>query len=190
MKIVLDQLGFDIDGVVADTATAFLRIANEDFGIDWLRLDDIVEFDVENCVALEPDIIRQIFARLMEDPVGENLRPMPHACEVLEKIAQYSPLTFVTARPFGEPIREWLRAHLSTQAFRSTRLFATGQHDGKGAFIRGQGLHFFIDDRAETCIALNKEGLAPIVYHQPWNAGRHSLACVDSWLAINTLCFP
>jgi len=189
MRIAPDRLGFDIDGVVADTAAAFLRIAAEDFGIDWLTLDDIVEFDLENCVAVDPDIIRQIFARLMEDPIGENLRPMPHACEVLEKLACTSPLTFVTARPLKEPIEEWLRMHLSATAFRSARLIATGRHDGKGTFIREQGLLFFIDDRAETCIALEKEGLTPIVYHQPWNAGRHALPCVDSWLAINRLCF-
>ena len=188
MKITPEHLGFDIDGVVADTAAAFLRLAAKDFGLTRLRLEDIIEFDMENCVDIDPEIIRNIFTRLMEDPVGEGLLPMPHACEVLEELAKAAPLTFVTARPFREPIREWLRKHLSEAAFGASRLIATGQHDGKGPFIREQGLHFFIDDRAETCIALKEEGLTSIVYNQPWNAGRHSLPVVDSWLDINRLC--
>jgi uncharacterized HAD superfamily protein len=183
-----EEIGFDIDGVVADTAGAFLRIAARDFGIDWLTVDDISEYDVENCVDIAPGIIREIFARLMDDPLEEGLQPMPHAVAVLEKLARKAPLTFITARPGRDPILEWLQETLSTRAFGATRLTATGLHDGKGAYIKEQGLHFFIDDRAETCIALEKQGLTPIVYHQPWNAGRHTLASVDGWLAIEKLC--
>jgi len=183
-----EKIGFDIDGVVADTAGAFLRIAARDFCIDWLTINDISEYDVENCVDVDPGIIREIFARLMDDPLGEGLRPMKHAVAVLEKLALRAPLTFITARPSQDPILEWLRENLSPRAFSQTRLTATGIHDGKGSHIKEQGLQFFIDDRAETCIALEKQGLTPIVYHQPWNAGRHSLASVDSWLAIDKLC--
>lgn len=190
LTIRTDLIGFDIDGVVADTAGAFLRIAAEDYGIDWLGLDDIVDFDVENCVDIEPAIIHAIFGRLMEDPVGEALQPMPHAVAVLEKLAASAPLSFITARPYRQPILDWLQKILSPRAFSRTRLIATGQHDGKAPFLRDQGLLFFIDDRAETCIALQTEGFTPIVYEQPWNAGRHCLASVDNWQTIEQLCFP
>jgi uncharacterized HAD superfamily protein len=185
-----ERLGFDIDGVVADTAGAFLRIAAEDYGIDGLELDDIVEYEVENCIAVDPAIIQAIFTRLMEDPVGEGMEPMPHAVTVLEKLAAAAPLCFITARPYRQPILDWLQKILSRRAFAQTKLVATGQHDGKAPFLRSQGLRFFIDDRAETCETLKMDGFTPIVYHQPWNAGRHSLASVDNWQAIEQLCFP
>lgn len=185
-----DRLGFDIDGVVADTASAFLRIAAKDYGIDWLGLDDIVDFEVENCVDIDAAIIQAIFTRLVEDPVGEGMEPMADAPAVLEKLAAKGPLFFITARPYRQPILDWLQKILSRRAFAQTSLVATGQHDGKAPFLRAQGLHFFIDDRAETCVALEREGFAPIVYQQPWNAGRHCLTAVDSWQAIDKLCFP
>ena len=185
-----DRLGFDIDGVVADTAGAFLRIAEEDYGIDWLQLEDIVEYDVENCIDIDPSIIHAIFSRLMEDPVGEGMEPIPGATMVLEKLATAAPLFFITARPYRQPILDWLQRILSPRAFEQTRLAATGQHDGKAPFLKAQGLHFFIDDRAETCVALQEAGFTPIVFRQPWNAGRHCLASVDSWQNIEQLCFP
>ncbi|MEJ2689241.1 MAG: hypothetical protein P8130_04695 [Deltaproteobacteria bacterium] len=185
-----ERLGFDIDGVVADTAGTFLRIAAKDYGIDWLKLDDIVEYEVENCIAVDPAIINAIFTRLMENPVGEGMEPMPHAVTVLEKLAATAPLCFITARPYRQPVLDWLQRILSRRAFTQTKLVVTGQHDGKAPFLRSQGLHFFIDDRAETCVALKMDGFTPIVYHQPWNAGRHSLASVDNWHAIEQLCFP
>ena len=122
--------------------------------------------------------------------MGEAMEPMPHATSVLEKLATSAPLFFITARPYRQPIADWLKKILSPRAFGRTRLIATGQHDGKAPYLREQGLHFFIDDRAETCVALKMEGFTPIVYSQPWNTGRHSLASVDNWQTIEQLCFP
>ena len=34
------RIGFDIDGVVADTGGAFLRILREEYGINSYRLED------------------------------------------------------------------------------------------------------------------------------------------------------
>ena len=68
-----------------------------------------------------------------------------------------------------------------------SRIVAMGEHDNKAAYIKNLGLRYFVDDRAETCIRLEQEGIVPLVYSQPWNRGRHALKTVDNWLAIRAL---
>lgn len=188
MKIHPGLIGFDIDGVVADTAEAFIRIARDDYGINTISLADITEFEVENCLDLEPSIVNDIFARILAAPLASGLKPMPHAVPVLNELARLAPLTFVTARPHGRPVADWLQSFLEPDAFEKTRLVAMGEHDRKASYIKELGLKFFVDDRAMTCINLCREGLSPIVYNQPWNRGRHNLPMVDNWLEIRALC--
>ena len=181
------RLAFDIDGVVADTAGAFLRIAAEEYGADHLSIDDIAEFEVEACLDLDPRIIRHIFQRLLEDPLGEDLAPMAGAAEVLEELAGCAEIVFVTARPLREPIEAWLVRRLGPRAGGRFRLVTTGGHDNKGGYLRRLGIETFIDDRAETCAALAAAGFSPIVFEQPWNRGRHRLPVVPDWRAIRSL---
>jgi uncharacterized HAD superfamily protein len=187
MQIGPGHLGFDIDGVVADTMEAFIRLAEEDYAIK-VSPGEITNFMVEECLDIDPTIIDDIFSRLMIDPIGSDLLPMKNALTVLEEFAQEAPLTFITARPEAGPISEWLELHLSASAFADSRLVATGDHDDKADHIRAMGLSHFIDDRAMTCNLLaGKTGITPIVYNQPWNFGRHTLLAVDNWQGIKKL---
>lgn len=190
MRIPPGRLGFDIDGVVADTAGAFIRLAREDYGIT-VRAEEITEFSVEECLPIPSEIIANIFERLLEDPLGENLQPTQDCIPVLRELAGAGPLTFITARPAAIPIAAWLEKHLGEKTFARTRLVATGDHDGKITHIKQFGLNYFIDDRHLTCKQLAVEpGITPLVYSQPWNRGRHTLSSVESWAEIRTLCFP
>jgi len=187
-KIPPRRLGFDIDGVVADTAGAFIRLARDQYGLGEIDPAEITAFQVEDCLDIPPRKVEEIFGHLLTDPIGHGLEAMPNAIEVLNELAATAPLTFITARPQHRPIKEWLEAKLAPHAAKTMRLVAMGEHDGKGEHIRKMGLQYFIDDRAETCIRLAAEGLSPYVYNQPWNRGRHRLPAVDNWLAIRDLC--
>lgn len=190
MKIAPSEIGFDIDGVVADTMEAFIRLAARDYAIH-VAPDQITDFLVEECLDLEPLVIENIFSRLMKAPLAEGLRPIPGALPVLHALAKESPLTFITARPDPTPIAAWLEKHLEPQVFSQARLVATGDHDGKAAYIRKLGLRYFVDDRPQTCQQLAAEtDITPIVFSQPWNRGRHSLASVESWEEVRNLCLP
>ena len=181
------HLGFDIDGVVADTMEAFIRIARTEYGLT-VRPEEITEFQVEDCLDMDPVVVDEIFQRLLEDPLGAGLQLMPYAGMVLKEFASQAPLTFITARPLARPIADWLRSKLGMNAFHKTRLIATGEHDDKTRHIQDMGLRYFIDDRAQTCLMLHAAGISPFVFSQPWNRGRHSLPTVDNWLAIRNLC--
>ena len=183
MNIAPQLIGFDIDCVVADTMEAFIRLADNDYGLTVVP-EQITRFRVEKCLEIDPDIVEAIFTRLLEDPEKCGLKPMPHAVEVLSELAEGSRLNFVTARPDPEPIAAWLHGVLGSDIFQKVRLAASGEHDSKSQYINDMGLEYFVDDRARTCIQLSTEGINAIVFQQPWNRGRHNLPVVDSWLEL------
>ncbi len=188
-KIHPRQIGFDIDGVVADTVEAFIRIARQDYGLDRISPADITEFEVERCLDVDPPVVQEIFTRLLQNPLAVGLKPMPHAVTVLGEFAQFAPLTFVTARQQEPPIAEWLATALGQDIFDRSRLVAMGDHDKKAQYIKELGLDYFVDDRAQTCVILNQYGITPMVYSQPWNHGKHDLQTVENWQDIRELCF-
>ena len=188
MMIHPGKIGFDFDGVVADTMEAFIRLADEDYAIKVSPLE-ITDFMVEECLDIEQGIVDDIFSRLVRDPLGVGLKPMADAIAVLEELAGDAPLTFITARPDVEPVAGWLDCYLSNKTFAKVRLIATGDHDGKVDHIREMGLSHFVDDRAVTGNLLAREkGITPIIYDQPWNLGQHALDSVDNWQAIKKMC--
>ncbi|MBU0483680.1 MAG: hypothetical protein KKB30_04105 [Proteobacteria bacterium] len=188
MKIHPKHIGFDIDGVVADTMEAFIRLAHEDYGIENITPSDITEFLAEDCLTIDPYIIEEIFNRLLTSPLEAGLKPMAGSMVVLKKLSQKAPLTFITARPQKDPIAQWLEANLGPEIFGACRLIATGEHDSKGEYIKNMGLKYFVDDRAQTCILLGKQDIIPIVFSQPWNQGKHNLTSVENWQAIHEMC--
>ena len=188
-KINPAHIGFDLDGVVADTGGAFIRIANEEYGLHSLSLEDITYYDVVDYLDVDRKIIDEIFKRLHDEPLSSGIHPMKDAIKVLHRYAENAPLSFVTARPEKEPIAMWLKHFLKPEAYENMRLVAMGVHDNKTSYIKDLGLEYFVDDRLQTCQKLATEGITPLVYNQPWNMNGHDLQTVDNWQAIHALCF-
>ncbi|MBU0674404.1 MAG: hypothetical protein KJ950_07165 [Proteobacteria bacterium] len=187
-KITPAIIGFDIDGVVADTMEAFIRIAADQYNLT-VPPHQLTEFMAEDCLDMDPAIIEEIFHTLLHHPLAAQLRPMPGAITVLTEFSQTTRLTFITARPDPDPIAEWLEHHLGSQVYSRCRLIATGDHNAKAPHIRSMDLRYFIDDRVETCHLLAEEpDITPIVFDQPWNNGRHQLQLVHDWQHIRTIC--
>lgn len=188
IKIHPTRLGFDFDGVVADTAEAFLRLSYEEYGHSF-RLEDITDFEVERCLDVDPEIVEAVFRKILFDSVGVGLQPMAGAVKVLEELTAEGVVTLVTARPQPEPVQEWLTTVLPADVCGNIRVVAMGAHDDKPRYAHDYGLDFFVDDRAKTCHQLSDAGIQPIVFAQPWNQGRHSFPFVSSWEEVRALCF-
>lgn len=188
-KIHPARLGFDFDGVVADTAEAFIRLSCEDYGYCSIRLEDITHFEVDLCLNMDPEVVEAVFRRILLNSVEVGLRPMAGAIKVLEELAGHAPVTLVTARPDPDPVRDWLHSVMQPAVCNNIRIVAMGAHDDKPRHVKEHGLECFIDDRAETCHQLVEAGIKPIVFSQPWNKGRHSFSTVNSWQEIRALCF-
>lgn len=187
-KIHPAEIGFDFDGVIADTVEAFIRIACEQYAHCGIRPEDITHFSVEQCLNMEAGIAESIFLQILNDSVGSGLLPMPGAVEVLGEMSNHGQVTIVTARPEAEPVHHWLHTVFPDPVWSSIRVVAMGDHDDKARHINNLGLTAFVDDRAETCLQLRSAGIHAIVFAQPWNRDRHSLPTVRTWADIRTLC--
>lgn len=181
------QLGFDFDGVIADTAEAFLRLACEDYGLCGFRQEDITRFEVEHCLPINAETVTDIFRKILHDSVGVGLQPLPGALEVLTELAETAGVTVITARPLLTPVLDWFAQHLPSSVAASIRVLAMGDHDDKARHILAQGLCCFVDDRAETCQQLHTAGIQPLVFRQPWNQNCRHFRAINSWQEIREL---
>jgi 5'(3')-deoxyribonucleotidase len=182
-------LGFDFDGVIADTAENFIRLACEEYGLCGISRKDITNFEVEQCLDMPKETAHAIFTSVQRDSIGTGLKPMPGAVEVIGELTEKHPVTVITARSLSTPVHDWLAHIFPPSTLPRIKIIAMGAHDKKSHHIHKQHLKYFIDDRAETCVQLSKcDGIDPIVFAQPWNENRHQLPVVRSWQDIKSLC--
>ncbi len=186
MKIDPSKIGFDIDGVMADTMTLFLKLARRDFGINNIRYKDITEYYLEDCLDIDPDIVGAIINRMIEGNSGIDLMPMDGAVDTLSKVGAVAPLLFVTARPRLEPIERWVRETLPLDPSRM-EVIATGSFEGKVEILKTRGIACFVEDRLETCFHLHENDIIPILFSHPWNQKPHSFHSVRNWTEIEEL---
>ena len=187
LKIAPGELGFDFDGVIADTAAAFLRIACEEHGYCSFSLADITNFDLEDCIDIPTPLVHRIFTDILLDSLGTGLTPMEGAVEVLSEMAVHSPITVITARDREAPVIDWLQEFFPGPTVNAMKVVAMGDHDDKLRYIREHRLKYFIDDRAETCTMLAANQITPLVFSHPWNRNRHNLPTVQSWAEIRDI---
>jgi len=175
------EIGFDIDGVVADTMEAFIRVAREEFGINYISKKQITSYWIEECLPVPLEITKTIINRFLADPFGIELEPLPGAGEILTRLAAHGRLTFVTARPTKNPIEAWLVSLLSDVPRGDIRVIATGHHSAKAEVLEKLKLKYFIDDHLETCQDLHSRGIRTIVFDQPWNRGHTPFLRIRTW---------
>jgi 5'(3')-deoxyribonucleotidase len=181
------SLAFDIDGVLADTMTLFLDIAREEYKIRDVKYEDITCYILEECVDIDPVLIETILTRIMDGTHNAPLKPMPGARNVLTRLSrQHSPILFVTARPYGETIYEWIQSVLPL-APESIEVVATGSFDAKVDVLSSRDISYFVEDRLETCYPLSEAGVTPIIFRQPWNRKRHPFIEVATWKELESL---
>ena len=181
------SLAFDIDGVLADTMTLFLDIAREEYQIRGVKYEDITCYTLEECVDIDPVLIKTILTRIMDGTHKASLKPMPGARNVLTRIGRlHNPILFVTARSTREPIYEWIQSVFSFDPD-SIEVVATGSFDAKVDVLSSRDISYFVEDRLETCYPLFEAGVTPIIFKQPWNRKRHPFVEVDTWQELESL---
>ena len=187
VAIPIQEIGFDFDGVIADTAEAFIRLACTEYGYCSFTCEDITNFELEDCLAIPGELVEKIFSDILIDSLATKLLPMPGAVECLEQFTLTSQVTIITARSLDNPVFDWLDRFFTKKAKENIKVVATGDHNDKVRHIHQHNLKFFIDDRAETCKQLVHENITPFVFTQPWNRDRHSLQTVANWEEIQAL---
>ena len=187
MRILPHEIGFDLDGVIADTATTFIRLACEEHNFCSFSLADITSFHVEDCLDIPMPLVDRIFTDILEDSLATGLKPMPGAVEVITELAAVTSVTVITARPLLQPARDWFNKFFPDNPGKAINLIAMGDHNDKARYIHEHGLKYFVDDRAETCRQLAADNITPLVFSQPWNRDRDGLQTVETWQDIRAL---
>lgn len=181
LKIPVDKIGFDFDGVIADTGENFIRLACEEHGFCSFSLEQITSFEVEGSLDMPSPVIRKIFNDILEDSLATGLKPLSGVSEVFTEMTAVSTVHVITARPLLEPMADWFKAHFPSRVNSRLNLVATGSPESKAGFIHELGLEYFVDDRAETCEQLAGENIIPLVFEQPWNRNQHEQRSVSDW---------
>ena len=180
------ELAFDIDGVFAETFRVFITTAQEEYGVQ-IAYEDMREYEFWHDLGLDEGMCEGIIQRILDFPVEMDIRPLQGAVRVLSALLNLGPLVFVTARPGKKAILEWIKQHLGLRDTRSIRLEATGTHREKIPVLIKRGIHYFVEDRLETCFLLEETPITPIVFEQPWNRKPHPFQRVRSWDELSTL---
>jgi uncharacterized protein len=187
MMIDPASVAFDIDGVVADTMTLFLDIAHQEFNLDGIQYEDITSYNLAECLDIKPNVIDAIVTRILDGNYNAPLSPIAGAPEVLTQLgSRYRPVIFITARPYVGPIREWIDKILCLDQA-AVEVIATGSYEAKSEILGERNIMYFVEDRLETCFALQDTGVQPVLFRQPWNRKPHPFVEVGSWDELQAL---
>lgn len=184
------ELAFDIDGVVADTMSLFVRLAHDRYGLSHITKDNMTCYNLYNCLNLEPEVIDDLICLTLDDEHTLQIPPMPMAPDVLTELANHGPLRFVTARIWPESIISWLQQTLPQVSPENIQVIATGLPEAKLAILKDLQVRYFVEDRLETCHLLAQDGIQPLLYDQPWNRVPNQFPRFDSWLQLRQIMLP
>jgi hypothetical protein len=181
------ELAFDIDGVFADTMTLFIDIAEEIYGISNIRYEDITEYEIERFTGMDKMMSMEIIRRILDGDHTSILAPLDGAAPVLNRLNRHHrPTLFVTARPSADRIFDWICEVLSVGSA-DIEVVATGSFDDKTEVLLERDIHYFVEDRLDTCFQLNSAGITPIVFRQPWNRKPHPFKEIGTWQELETM---
>ena len=181
MPLDLNKAAFDLDGVVVDVVTPFLRLLGERYNYKGFTPEDVTGFDLAAVLGVPEEIVGELLVDLFERPIEIGARPYPGAARVLAKLGRMEPLLFITSRPSPEPITAWFEAILPRLPPSRFEVVATGDPELKLECLLERNRLYFIDDYLDTCIMLSQAGLKPFVFDQPWNRSDESLPRIKGW---------
>ena len=186
MKILPNEIAFDIDGVVADTFRVFVDRARNSYGYQFYY-EDITEYEFRKTIDIDEQTSDEILRFLIDYPIESGIKPIRGAVEVLTRLSTMGPLFFVTARPEKASILKWIRHQLPKVDMNFIQLEATTSHTEKLPILLRNKVRYFVEDRLETCYLLEKSFITPIVFEQPWNRKFHPFPVVKGWNDISDL---
>jgi len=180
-------IAFDIDGVFADIMSLFIDIASSEFNLTGINYDDVITYDLRDCLDIDPLIIDKIIEMILSGNYCSSLKPVQGAQEVLTRLCNCNDrILFVTARETVYPIYNWVTGMLPVEPS-AIHVEATGTFDKKAEVLLNNNIAYFVEDRLETCFLINNAGINPVLFKQPWNRKEHPFIEVDSWRELESM---
>jgi len=178
------KIGIDLDGCAVDTNPMILYQANEMYYFDNnkkyskynkkireglgrpLRVDDIIRFKYEECTPLNKRDVDELFRVFTEEKKFLNLKPMPYAVIIINRLQEFYYEYFMTARP--KNARGQTLGWFKNSGIRNYENKLT--FDGnKLETAKTDNISKFIEDRAETALELAENNIDVLLLNYPWN---------------------
>lgn len=179
------QIGIDIDGVIADTDTAFRKKMKEVFGRDFPR-DEVKVFNYENCFKFtgkEKDIFYNLF---FDEELWKSIKLIKGARPILLKLKQKHSLILITGRPVE--IKNITLKWLKTKKIPFDNLyFMQGRQKHEIAKLNGHKLSLFLEDHPDYAFRMVQSGVRVLLMDYPWNQSLSShpqITRVKNWKQI------
>jgi len=182
------QIGVDIDGIIADTDTAFRKRLSEVFKRDFSR-DKVKEFRYENCFNFnrkEMDIFCGLF---LDKNLWKGIKLIEGAGPALRRLKKRHSLILITGRPIEvkDATLEWLGA----KKIPFDRLyFMQGRQKHEIARSNGHGLCLFLEDHPDYAYRMAEDGVKVLLMDYPWNRNVENhcnIQRVKDWKQINKI---
>jgi uncharacterized HAD superfamily protein len=154
------DLGFDVDGVIADFVSGFANAVKRRYGL-VLREEDVCHHDLGLVLGIsegEKD-------RLIRETMRENLPLITGARESLARLYDHGHrIVIMTWRPreFADSTREWLR---SKDISYSELVFL----DSGGRRADPINVDMVVEDNLENAIEWSQKVKKVLLYDHPWN---------------------
>lgn len=167
------MLGLDIDGVLADFISPFLRVLATRMGNGPIDPESVTDPNFMNHPLVTAEIISECIATISDDPkFWEALAPLASKkqWQALDSLSRERNLVFITHRyeretyDIGQVTRDWLRNH----GVSNPVVYFTQSH--KSELIGKLNVELFVDDRHENChdIAENTDAVV-LMPHRSYN---------------------
>jgi uncharacterized HAD superfamily protein len=167
------MVGLDIDGVLADFISPFLRVLEMRVGNGAITPATVMDLNFEKHAFVTEQAVLECIEEVSNDPAfWQELAPLPSSehWKALEALSRQQTLVFVTHRherqsySIQQVTRNWLKKHgVSDPVVYFTQTY-------KSELIRKLKIDLFVDDRHENCrdAAENTEALV-LMPHRSYN---------------------
>jgi len=173
LKVFLMILGLDIDGVVADFLSPFLRLIEKRVGNGPIPHESITNFNFKDHPILSEKIVDECMVEVSYDPVfWRRLSPLlsEEQWQELDKLSRKKRLVFITHRyeretyDIHQVTRDWLNRH----GIEKPVVYFT--QESKAKLVDHLGVSLFVDDRHENCQEVAERTRATVIMpHRHYN---------------------
>lgn len=158
------KIAIDIDGVVCDFITSFLRVLKEEHGLDMAR-EHIDTWELPVRLGLGPYEVLKMITKTHETGLA---KPMPNAIAGIRKLTESHAVAFLTARPTASKRATF--AWLAKHGLGGINVIWVGTKP-KCYLVNYYKFDVMIDDSLEELMPVldTSSSCRLIVLDQPWN---------------------
>jgi uncharacterized HAD superfamily protein len=167
------RIGVDVDGVLADSVTAFLGWHNRVYGTNY-TFEQVTDFDLSKLWGGTNEESVQKIITCYTSPEFEAVQPVLGAVEAIKKLAKDHELIIITARPASmiETTKNWICMffpEMFDDIYFNDCLKSTGVYGKKQEQMKEAKIELLIDDALKNVSISSEIGIPSLLLDYPWN---------------------